>query len=405
PLIVADDAYLVAIGPGRRTVTTVEFLRRCAEPPAAEPVPFVDDDAVAVQLFTSGTTSAPKCVLLRHRNLTSYVLQTVEFASAAEIDAALVSVPPYHIAGVGTILTNLYSGKRVHHLPDFTAERWLETVEVERITSAMVVPTMLSRIVDVLETAGNVTPTTSLRAIAYGGAPMPRPVLERALRHFPDVDFTNAYGLTETSSTISVLTPEDHRSALASDHETVRSRLESVGRMVPGVEALIRDDSGAGLPTGEVGELWVRGAQVSGEYAGKGSVLDADGWFPTRDRAHLDADGYLFVHGRADDTIIRGGENISPAEVENVVIEHPEVRDVAVFGAPDDEWGHCIVAVVVRESGSALTGDELTAWTRARVRSSRSPDRIVFGDELPYSPTGKLLRNDLAGSVLSNRPV
>jgi acyl-CoA synthetase (AMP-forming)/AMP-acid ligase II len=137
----------------------------------------------------------------------------------------------------------------------------------------------------------------------------------------------------------------------------------------------------------------VRGPQVSGEYLGSGSVTDPDGWFPTRDRAHLDADGYLFIEGRADDTIIRGGENIAPAEIEDVLIEHPAVSDVCVVGVPDEEWGEIIVAVVVPHHD--VDPETLRGHVRDQLRGSRTPDRVVFRHELPATPTGKILRRVL----------
>jgi acyl-CoA synthetase (AMP-forming)/AMP-acid ligase II len=327
----------------------------------------------------------------------SYVLQTVDFASAEEDDAILVSVPPYHVAGVGTVLTNLYAGRRMAYLPNFAAPAWLETVRSEQISHAMLVPTMLVRIVEDLE--GKPSGITHLRSLAYGGARMPGHVLEAALLAFPDTGFVNAYGLTETSSTIAVLGPDDHREAMASSDPHVRARLQSAGQPVPGIEMQIRNEIGEALGDGEHGELWVRGPQVSGEYEGIGSVLDEDGWFPTRDRAYVDGDGYLFIIGRSDDTIIRGGENIAPAEIEEALGRHPQVRDCAVFGAPDDEWGERIVAVVVPHEGETPDAEEVRAYVRAQLRGSRTPDDVVFSVELPYTATGKLLRRELARQV------
>jgi acyl-CoA synthetase (AMP-forming)/AMP-acid ligase II len=134
---------------------------------------------------------------------------------------------------------------------------------------------------------------------------------------------------------------------------------------------------------------------VSGEYLGQGSTLDRDGWFGTRDLAEVDADGFLYVRGRLDDTIIRGGENIAPAEIEAAVAGHPLVRDVGVVGVPDDEWGQRSVAVVVLDQGGTVTAGELRDWVRARVRGSRTPDEIVFADSLPYNALGKLVRREL----------
>jgi len=356
---------------------------------------FADPDDVAVILFTSGTTSMPKAVELSHNNLTSYVTGTVEFDSADPVDAALICVPPYHIAGVGAALSNLYAGRRMVYLPDFDAAEWVRLVRAERVTTATVVPTMLDRIVRVLEDSHGELPT--LRNLAYGGSKIGLPLVRKALELLPNVGFVNAYGLTETSSTIAVLTPEDHRQAHRADDPRIARRLGSVGRTVPGIEVEIRGNDGAVLAAGEAGELYVRGEQVSGRYSGIGSVLDDEGWFPTQDVARVDEDGYLFVGGRSDDTIIRGGENIAPAEIEDVLIEHPSVQQVAVVGVDDPEWGQVIVAVVVPAEGS--DAEELRDYARRSLRGSRTPDRIVFRDELPTNSTGKVLRRDIVDEL------
>lgn len=348
----------------------------------------VDEEAPAVVIYTSGTTSAPKGVLLRHGNLVSYVLGTVEFASAAEDDAALVSVPPYHVAGVANVISNLYAGRRILALEQFTPAQWLALVDEEQITNALLVPTMLARVLDQL--SDEQLPT--LRTLAYGGASMPRKIVEKALQAWPHVDFVNAYGLTETSSTIAVLGPDDHRAALTSDDPKVRARLGSAGKVVPTVELEVRDVDDRPVGPGVVGRIWVRGDQVSAEYAGQGKALDERGWFDTRDQGHLDEDGYLFIGGRADDTIIRGAENIAPAEIEDVLLRHPAVADVVVVGVPDDEWGQRLEAAVVHHLDTPVTADELRTYVRDHLRASKTPDRIVFWDELPRTETGKLVR-------------
>ncbi len=398
PVLIADEQYLPALAAVPATILTTEQwldAARAAEPAAAADI---DDETPAVVLYTSGTTSKPKGAVLRHSHLVSYVLQTVEFASADDDDAALISVPPYHIAGVGTVLTNTFAGRRIMYLPNFTAAQWLATVRDEGISQAMLVPTMLARIVDHLDGAAADVP--ALRAIAYGGARRPRPVLEKALRCLPGAGFTNAYGLTETSSTIAVLGPDDHRAAFAAADPAQRERLGSAGRLVPGMEGQIRDDLGAVLTAGQPGQLWVRGSQVSGEYLGSGSVLDPEGWFHTRDQGWFDDEGYLFISGRTDDTIIRGGENIAPAEIEDVLVQHPQVKEAAVIGVPDDEWGTAIVAVIVAAPGGDLDAGTVREYVRARLRGSRTPDQVVFRSELPHTPTGKLIRRDLVRDVL-----
>ena len=390
---VVDDDMLprVAGTPGVALVARSAFEAACLDAMlrATEPAPA--DPDIAVLLFTSGTTGEPKAAVLRHRHLASYVISTVEFMGSDDDEAALVSVPPYHIAGVSAVLTGVYGGRRIVHLPAFTPETWVEAATQEEITHAMLVPTMLGRVLDVLEARSESLPR--LRALSYGGGRMPTAVIERALRLLPHVDFVNAYGLTETSSTISVLGPADHRRAVDSEDPDVRGRLGSVGRPLPGLELEIRGPSGEAMPAGATGEVYVRGEQVAGEYLGR-KVIDDDGWFATKDSGWLDAEGYLFIEGRLDDVIVRGGENISPGEIEDVLRAHPGVADVAVIGAPDEQWGERVAAVIVPKD-AAPTPEELSDWVRARLRSTKTPETYEFRSELPYNETGKLLRRVL----------
>jgi acyl-CoA synthetase (AMP-forming)/AMP-acid ligase II len=355
----------------------------------------VSGGPAAVIIYTSGTTSAPKGVVLRHDNLVSYVIGSVEFGSAQPDDAALMCVPPYHIAAVSNVLTNIYAGRRLVVLDTFSPQRWLELVRAERITNAMVVPTMLARLMD---EQGVERSVPTLRTLAYGGSAMPPRVIERALGEWPHVGFVNAYGLTETSSTISVLEPDDHRRALAAEDPEVRTRLHSAGRPIPGVEIEIRDDGGVPVRPGMSGRVWVRGAQVSGQYAGTESRA-TDGWFDTRDLGRLDREGFLFVEGRQDDTIIRGAENIAPAEIEDVLLRQPGVADAVVVGVPDEEWGQRIEAVVVPSRGVSLDGESLRTEVRRRLRGSKTPDRIVVWDEIPRTATGKVLRHEVRSEL------
>jgi acyl-CoA synthetase (AMP-forming)/AMP-acid ligase II len=390
-VIVTDDIDRVrSLGIDALHVIDLEaWLASTDHGPSADETPSTTDgDDIAVLLYTSGTTSEPKAVVLRHRHLASYVITSIEFASAGDEAVALISVPPYHIAGVANTITSIYATRRITYLPTFTPTGWLELVRREAVTHAFLVPTMLARVVESLgEEPAN---CPSLRSLSYGGARMPITVLERALRAFPEPGFVNAYGLTETSSTLAVLTPDDHRAALGGD-PVARARLGSAGRIIPGVEVEIRD-----------GEIWARGEQVSGEYLGRSSVLDDDGWFPTRDRGWIDDDGYLFIEGRSDDTIIRGGENIAPAEIEDVLLRHPDVADAAVVGVPDDEWGQRIEAAVVLRDGAADDVEALRAHCLEHLRSSKTPDRIVVRPELPHTDTGKLLRRAVLADLTAD---
>jgi acyl-CoA synthetase (AMP-forming)/AMP-acid ligase II len=393
-LVLGDDARIAAIAgdQGHTIFSREEFTAKAQETVPGEDERVYDPgEGVAIQLFTSGTTAAPKAAILRHSNLLGYILGTVEFASADEDDAALVVVPPYHIAGISAVLSSIYSLRKIVMLPNFTPEGWLALIGEERVTNAFVVPTMLSRIIEAME-KGASGEVSSLRAVAYGGGKMPLEIITKALERFPGAGFTNAYGLTETSSTIALLGPDDHREALASDDPKVRARLTSLGKPIPTVELEIRGENGEVLGPGEAGEIYVRGEQVSGEYKEK-SALDADGWFPTRDAGFMDEDGYLFLSGRADDVIVRGGENMSPGEIEDVLLTHPAVADACACAVPSVEWGEAVgVAIVVRDGHSVPDEDEIKQLVRGRLRSSRVPERIAFVAELPYNEMGKLLR-------------
>ncbi len=395
-LIVGDIARVEKLSPGKghKTFARADFVS-AAQSVALDPDRAWDDgEGIAVQLFTSGTTAAPKAAILNHSNLLSYILGTVEFASADESDAGLVCVPPYHIAGISALMSSIYAQRRIVMLPAFAPEAWLKLAEAEGVTNAFVVPTMLARIIDALDT-GTSADIAALRAISYGGGKMPLEIIARALELFPATGFTNAYGLTETSSTVALLGPDEHRAALASDDPKVRARLASVGQPLPTVECEIRDEDGNCVGPGEQGEIYLRGDQVSGQYKEK-SALDADGWFPTRDAGYIDEEGYLFLSGRADDVIVRGGENMSPGEIEDVLATHPAVADACAVAIPSVEWGETVgIAVVTREGHAEPDEAELKELIRARLRSSRVPEKVLFVGELPYNEMGKLLRREV----------
>ncbi|MEB2286287.1 MAG: AMP-dependent synthetase [Polyangiaceae bacterium UTPRO1] len=392
--LVTDTDRAGALAATVRTVVDREGFLAAARGGADRPGEWsMDADAIGILLFTSGTTGAPKAAVLRQKHLVSYIFGSIEFGAADASDAALVSVPPYHIAGMAAILSSVYSGRRIVQLSSFDAAGWVETARRERVTHAFVVPTMLTRIVDVLAREGLTLP--HLRAVSYGGGKMPQPVIERAMALLPEAAFTNAYGLTETSSTITVLGPEDHRAAAASADPAVRRRLVSVGRALPSIELEVRDEEGRPCPAGVSGEIHVRGEQVSGEYLGLASRLTRDGWFPTRDAGTLDAEGYLFLEGRIDDVIVRGGENLSPGEIEEVLLAHPAIADCGVVGVPDEQWGEAVAAVIVTHPDRTVTPDEVREFVKQRLRSSRAPARVEFRRELPYNETGKLLRRKL----------
>ncbi len=354
---------------------------------------FVDSpENPAVILFTSGTTADPKAALLQHSQLLAYQFNTVEFGSAKEDETNLLAVPPFHIAGVTALLTSTYTGRRVVALPQFDARSWLDLARQEHATHAFLVPTMLARIVSALEESGEETPPT-LQRLSYGGARIPTPVLERALDLFPNTEFVNAYGLTETSSTVTMLNPADHRAAHGASDPILRARLSSAGRPVPGIELRIVLPDGREGAAEEIGEIEVKGDQVSGDYLE--AARKSSDWLPTGDTGFIDRDGFLFVEGRGDDTIIRGGENISPGEIENILLAHPAIESAAVVGIADEEWGENIGAMIVTRRGETIIIAELRDWIQSRIGSFKTPTMIVVRDELPLTDTGKVLHRQV----------
>ncbi|HEY2710026.1 MAG TPA: class I adenylate-forming enzyme family protein [Caulobacteraceae bacterium] len=398
PSVAIVDDDMIARVEGVEGVVLIErsaFEAATLDPKFREAAHDSADHDIAVLLFTSGTTGEPKVAVLRHRHLASYVISTVEFMGAEEDEATLVSVPPYHIAGIAASLTAVYAGRRTVYLPAFTPEDWVDLAAREAITHAMLVPTMVGRVLAVLEARGEKLP--HLRSLSYGGGRMPQTVIEQALKLLPHVDFVNAYGLTETSSTVAVLNADDHRAAITSDDPKVRRRLGSVGRPLPSLELEIRGPDGEVLGPNKSGEVYVRGEQIAGEYLHK-KVLQDDGWFATNDAGWLDDEGYLFVEGRLDDVIVRGGENISPGEIEDVLRTHAEVADVAVLGLPDDQWGEKVACVIVARD-KAPTVAELSELVKSKLRSTKTPELWEFRDALPYNDTGKLLRRQLRAEM------
>ena len=347
---------------------------------------FADEEGGSRLSFSLWDNRHLKSAILRHDNLMAYILGTIEFMSAEETQY-LGQCAAYHIAGISAILSSIYAGRRMVQLPNFSPEAWLKLAIQENVSQAFLVPTMLQRIIEHVTNVNETLHLPAMQAIAYGGGKMPHAVIEQAMSLMPHVNFTNAYGLTETSSTICLLDPDDHREAFESEDPAVRARLSSVGKPLPAVELEIRDDNNAPCGAGEAGYVFVRGNQVSGEYHGSGSLLDGNGWFPTRDRGYLDDAGYLFLDGRADDVIVRGGENISPGEIEDVLIEMSDIKDVAAVAVADDEWGEAVGVVIVPTDMTAPPEIEAIKPSGSTVQA------VCHGSNwrrITYNETGKL---------------
>ena len=332
----------------------LEDLIAKAEPDESEAE--VEDEDISILMYTSGTTSLPKGVQLRFRDFAAYVTANVEMADGTDRGVALVCVPFYHIAGTTAYMTNIWTGRKLIVMPQFDAKAWLDLVGRERVTHAFVVPTMMKQIID--EPAFAQTDLSSLTNLAYGGAAMPVQVIRRAIEVFPKrVGFVNAYGQTETTSSLTVLGPDDHRiEGTPEQIELKLKRLNSIGKPLPDVEIRVRDEDGKFLPHGQVGEIIIRTPRIMKGYAGRDDDARLpDGWRATGDLGWLDDDGYVFFAGRKDDMIIRGGENIAPAEIETVLMSHPAVDECAVIGVPSVEWGQIVKAFVVRRKDAKVT--------------------------------------------------
>lgn len=363
----------------------------------------VDEEDINILMYTSGTTGRPKGVMLTYGDFVAYVCGNTELADGTPRGSALLCVPLYHIAGVTTMMTSVFSGRTLVILRQFEPTAWLETVQRERITHAFLVPTMLQRVLDHADFRRY--ECTSLQVLAYGAAPMPLPIICRAIELFPTtVGFVNAFGQTETTATVTMLLPEDHRlQGTPEEVEKKLRRLSSIGRPMPDVEMKIVDPAGHEVPPGEIGEIAVRTARLMKGYASQGDATAqtiVDGWLHTRDMGWMDEDGYLYLAGRQDDLIIRGGENISPAEVEAVLHVHPGIEEAAIIGVPDVEWGEQVTAIVVPKAGVSLTAEAVIEWCRQRLASFKKPDVVHFVSALPRNPIGKVLRRELKERVM-----
>ncbi len=351
-------------------------------------LPTTDDD-VAIQLYTSGTTGLPKGVMLTNRNFAGLV----EMGAQVEIGAdtvSMVAMPLFHIGGSGWALFGMASGAHSVVVREIDPVAVLQLIPKHRITHAFLVPvallflTMVPGVEDV--------DYSSLEVIVYGASPISEDLLVQCIDIFK-CGFYQVYGLTETTGAITILTPADH---LDADH---RDRLRSAGQPMKEVEIRCVDTgTGEDVEPGKVGEVWIRSPQVMKGYWNKLEATDdavtPDGWFKTGDAGYL-VDGYLFLHDRVKDMIVSGGENVYPAEVENALMKHPGVGDVAVIGVPSERWGEEVKAIVVKAKDQDPSPEEIIAFSKTHLAGYKVPKSIDFADSLPRNPSGKILKKDL----------
>lgn len=359
-----------------------------------ERFPEGDGDDLTMILFTSGTTSFPKGVMLTHDSFSSYILSTVTPADPDEEDCNILTVPLYHIAGVQSVMAAIFGGRTLLIQRQFEAKQWMELVEREQATRAMMVPTMLKMLMD--HSDFHQHNLSSLQVITYGAAPMPLPVIRQAIQEFPGTYFINAFGQTETAATITMLPPEDH--VLEGDEEEVERKLKhlsSIGKPLDDVEVRIFDDDGDLVELGETGEIAARGARLMKGYWNQEDATTEtirDGWLFTGDLGYQDEDGYIYLAGRARDFIKRGGEMVSPEEVEQVLQAHDAVEEAAIIGVPDLDWGERVRAIVVLKDGEQASEEDISEYCRRRLASFKKPESVVFCTELPRNPMGKVLK-------------
>lgn len=358
----------------------------------------IGDEDTTILMYTAGTTGFPKGVMLSHNSFSIYVLENVTPADPISEEGNILTVPLYHVAGIQAMMAAIYGGRTLVMERQFEPVEWMSLVQAEKANRAMMVPTMLKQLMDNPEFSNY--DLSSLRVITYGAAPMPLEVIKKAVELFPGVSFINAFGQTETASTITTLSPEDHNiTGTPEEREKKLKRLSSIGRPMSDIEMKIVDEDGNDVPQGEVGEIVARGPRVMSGYwkdeEKTGKTIDKDGWVHTGDMGYVDEEGYFFLAGRATDMIIRAGENISPEEVEGVVLSHPKVDDAAVIGIPDEEWGELPIAIVVVKKGEAATPEDIMEHCRANLASFKRPRSVFFVEELPRNQMGKILKKQL----------
>ena len=348
-------------------------------------------DALAAILYTGGTTGRSKGVMLSHANFwTASIARAAELNNAPDSVSLLVA-PLFHVAGLGRLVGQLIAGGHCVTMAQFRPASVIEAIAEHRIGDIIVVPTMLQALLEDPSFAPE--RVRSLNRIAFGAAPMPPDLLDRALAAWPHAEFFQAYGLTETAGAVCINLPANHR-----PEARALGRLNSVGRAGLGAEIIVADESGRELPRGEVGEVLARGPMImQGYWRNPEATANAlrDGWLHTGDAGRMLPDGHLFIVDRLKDMIITGGENVYCAEVEAALRNHPQVLHAAVIGLPDARWGEAVHAAVVMAGDAGASADELRAWCRERLAGYKCPRGISFLRELPLSAAGKVLKNVL----------
>jgi long-chain acyl-CoA synthetase len=393
----SDTSRIVVGGDGTAGPTFDAWVRGA---PSSDAVVEAAPDDVALQLYTSGTTGPPKGAMISHRNLATMLPSTARAWYFGPDSVNLVAMPLFHVGGVGWALVGVHAGAHTVLLHEVDTGEILRAISRHRVTHALFVPAVLQALLATPEVEA--TDFSSLRYIVYGASPISVDVLTRSLERF-GCGFIQGYGLTETTGAVVHLLPEDHDPTGPNVH-----RLRAAGQPMPGVELrVVEPRTGQERATGEVGEVLFRSAQVMRAYWNRPEatteVIDDDGWFRTGDAGHLDADGYLYLSDRVKDMIISGGENIYPAEVENVLMSCDAIADAAVIGVPSEKWDETPRAIIVLADGAELSPEQVIAHCRSQLASYKCPTSVEFVAELPRNAAGKILKRELRAPYWDQR--
>jgi long-chain acyl-CoA synthetase len=392
-IVLGDPKVDADVGGASDLARRVGYEDWLAEQVGADPGYRGAPDDVSMLLYTSGTTGLPKGVMLANRNVEVMLESAAGDAFGISADTvSLVAMPLFHIGGSGWALSGMSRGGTSVILRDMDPVELLRLVAGERITHAFLVPAVLMALVATPDIAR--TDLSSLDTIFYGASPIAEDVLVRCLQAF-GCRFEQVYGMTETTGAIVRLAHEDH-----DPQGPRRHLLRAAGKALAGVELRIVDpDTGAEVPPGSVGEVRTRSGFNMLGYWDKpddtARTLDHEGWLGTGDAGYVDDEGYLYLHDRIKDMVVSGGENIYPAEVENVLLAIAGVADAAVIGVPDEKWGETVKAIVVAALDTELDEASIIAFCRERLAHYKCPTSVAFVDALPRNPSGKVLKREL----------
>lgn len=360
--------------------------------PAGDPGIKMQASDIAFQLYSSGTTGRPKGVMLSNANLFAIepLIEEVWGMNANSVN--LAAMPLFHIGGGGWATAGMIQGCTTVVMRDIDPVGLVSLIGEKRITHGFLVPAVLQFMLGV--PGVDKADFSSLELLAYGASPISEAVLTGSINTF-GCKFAQAYGLTETTGSVVNLLPEDHDPNGPNKH-----RLRSCGIPGPGVEVRIMDnDTNSECKVGDVGEIWIRSPQVMVGYwkmpEETAKSINTDGWFKSGDAGYVDKDGYVYIHDRVKDMIVSGGENVYPAEVENVLMSHPAIADVAVIGIPHERWGETALAVVVKAPGSEVTEQEIIDFSQSQLAKFKCPTQVAWADALPRNPSGKILKREL----------